>query len=940
MVSKNTHIGDDGVLVNNGGRATDVAAFAVGGVVVLLACVMTMGVNLRNRSLWEPEELRYAQIASEMIQNREWALLRFNGVLYPDKPPLYYWTICAVASLTGGVGPVAARLPVIIAGAAATLLMYYWIWRTVGLRPALLTAAFLLATPFYLRSATEARMDMLLTFFIALANVSFYLNYTKDGASKWLHRLFWAAMALGTLTKGPVGFILPLLLALAFLLVEKRPGYLRKMRIAEGICIFTALVGFWLVAACLKGGKEFASNLLIHQNVHRVTDPWLHRNPIWHFAIAFPLLLLPWTFLIPAAVVHPWTQECCDDRREALFALLWAATGFAFFTAVPTKRSIYMLPLVPAMGALFGIVTEDCVFRNPLARFWRARLAFYIVPILLCALAAAAWSIAAKIYPDAGDVAKLACVPLFCGCAVAIVFLFGGRFEVGVLCLFVAVVMECVVLSHVLLPWGDGFKSVEPMIAALRRTVGDEDFSVFRDERTGYALYWGKPIPVVRGSYDVHDLEGDENGGPPDYFREDRKALVKFLNSPRRVWVLLRSKHLRELNDEDIQYHPVWFHWVGDRHHALATNQPPTATQGRGGANMARAVVPCGGLMVEVSASPCGLVSASERGVVLRAFAPLVSIQAKPVAGAGSAGEGGRPKGGRLIVKVVNMSCHWSDTDGLPEGVSAVSSGDPRSVTLSVDVSAAREIRLGLRKLETIPVAVLGQLCGLSLQTPRLFDRLVESVKKHSPAFAIVVGDKVCFARPGEFRLLDERMARLGVPVYGTLSCWDRGNADAAMPEHERRFGTAPLEFECNGFRCLILDSSLGRVEEEQVSALALREGGPPMVVFTATSPIHPQASSLPAAGPNARFLQALKAGGAVRLYCGGFDTFCADDRVGFNVVITGGTISGRASRKDFGPHWILARFSRDGIQDVILPLSGGGGGAPVKVAAPLGLKS
>ncbi|HOX40465.1 MAG TPA: glycosyltransferase family 39 protein [Candidatus Brocadiia bacterium] len=891
--------------------------FIVGGCVILLVCLMTMGMNMRTRSLWEPEEMRYAQIASEMLQNREWALLRFNGILYPDKPPLYFWSICAVASFTGEVGPVAARLPVVVAGIATTLLIYFWVWYAVGLRPALLTAAVLLASPFYLRTASEARMDMLLVFFITLANVAFYVNHMKGGEVKWLHRVFWVSLALGTLVKGPVAIILPLLLAAAFLLMEKELGYFRLMRPLEGIGIIAVLVGLWLVAACVKGGSEFTSNLLLHQNVHRVTDPWLHRNPPWHFIVVLPLLFLPWTFLLPAAIVHPWTAEGSDDRRETLFALLWLATGFIFFTIVPTKRSIYMAPLFPALAVLCGIVIEDCVFKEPHARFWRARIPFYLIPVFLFSLVAAAWGLAPAVFPDCKEIIPELAVPLATGCVVAAFFFMSDKFPAGALTLFATVTMECVIASHIIYPWGDRFKSVKPMLEAVRKVVGDEEFRVFRDERTGYAVYWDKPIPIVRRA---DTSEGTAGDAPRDYFKEDRAALREYLKSPDRVWILLRQKHLRELNDDDFAYYPVWSHWVGDREHVLASNRPIERPKPEAQPNVVK--VSIGGGRAELSATPCGLVSASDNGIILRAFTPEIKIEIQP----GEAADQPTPSAGagRISVTVTNISRDWTDLSALPEGVKAEKSDVPCALRLSIDASVRRTIRLGLRGGKDVPVAVLGQLCGLTRRTPMFFDLLVESLRERAPAFAVVAAEKVCFAQPGEFRLLDERMMRMGLPVYAALSGWDRGNADATLPEHAKRFGLPPMEFLCNGYRCMILDSSLGSVPDEQLPRPAQDGEGLPLIAFTATSPVHPEASSLPAAGPQARLMQALKAARAARLYCGGFEAFRADERPGFPVIITGGTLIDWHRAKPPGSHWILAKIGEKCVEDTPIPLMPG----------------
>ena len=60
--------------------------------------------------LIEPDETRYAQIAIEMIQSRDWVTPTLGGKAYLDKPPLMYW-VTAISFRLFGVNETAARLP-------------------------------------------------------------------------------------------------------------------------------------------------------------------------------------------------------------------------------------------------------------------------------------------------------------------------------------------------------------------------------------------------------------------------------------------------------------------------------------------------------------------------------------------------------------------------------------------------------------------------------------------------------------------------------------------------------------------------------------------------------------------------------------------------------------------------------------------------------------
>jgi 4-amino-4-deoxy-L-arabinose transferase-like glycosyltransferase len=75
--------------------------------------------------LIEPDETRYAQIAIEMIESRDWVTPTLDGQAYLDKPPLMYW-LTALSFQTFGMNETAARIPSMLSAFATILLVYGW----------------------------------------------------------------------------------------------------------------------------------------------------------------------------------------------------------------------------------------------------------------------------------------------------------------------------------------------------------------------------------------------------------------------------------------------------------------------------------------------------------------------------------------------------------------------------------------------------------------------------------------------------------------------------------------------------------------------------------------------------------------------------------------------------------------------------------------------
>ena len=70
---------------------------------------------LGGRSLNEPDEGRYAEVAREMLETGNWLVPHFWYAPHLDKPPLAYWAVAASMSAFGQ-NEWAVRLPLALAG--------------------------------------------------------------------------------------------------------------------------------------------------------------------------------------------------------------------------------------------------------------------------------------------------------------------------------------------------------------------------------------------------------------------------------------------------------------------------------------------------------------------------------------------------------------------------------------------------------------------------------------------------------------------------------------------------------------------------------------------------------------------------------------------------------------------------------------------------------
>ncbi len=199
---------------------------------IVLAGLIVFFLNLGAAGLWDEDEPIYATCAREMLQRNDWVVPTFNGDLFPDKPPLMYWSMIAGYKLFG-INEFGARFLSPLAAIGAALATYHLGRRLfsaeVGLWAGLITTTTIIFTV----SARAATVDAALTLVTVLAVLCFVEGYlrrqgelgnTGKVASRsvsWLWAIgFWAALGVAVLAKGPIGLLLPAAAIGLFLMLE------------------------------------------------------------------------------------------------------------------------------------------------------------------------------------------------------------------------------------------------------------------------------------------------------------------------------------------------------------------------------------------------------------------------------------------------------------------------------------------------------------------------------------------------------------------------------------------------------------------------------------------------------------------------------------------------------------------------------------------------
>ena len=326
-----------------------------GRLVLLAAALLFLG-WLGGHDLWAPDEPYFAEGAREMVVDGRWAVPHVNGVVTTDKPPLFFWLIALVSLPLGEVTPWTARLPSALAALGTVALTMRLGRGLFGRRTAALAGAVLATTYLFWEKARWSQTDsvLCLLIWVALAAFAAFRAGELDGRRAGL--FFWTAAALAVLDKGPVGLLLPLGIALCVLITDRELGRWRGFAPAAGPLVFTLILAAWIAFATIGGGGEYSVwGALREHFVDRGLHGMHHKQPPWYFLEVLPIVMLPWTGLVPGALVLAWRRRLPGDR----FLLVAALFVVAFFSISTEKRELYALPAMPA----FALMTAALVAR-------------------------------------------------------------------------------------------------------------------------------------------------------------------------------------------------------------------------------------------------------------------------------------------------------------------------------------------------------------------------------------------------------------------------------------------------------------------------------------------------------------------------------------------------------------------------------------------------
>ncbi len=328
-------------------------------------------------------ELRYISIIEEALRNNTWFTFFNHGEIYADKPPLYFWLLMFVRMVFGSCPLWAAGLFSLLPAVGILAVMDRWMRSEGRGHNPLVSETMLMSTGMFLGSALVLRMDMLMAFFIVLSLYTFFRMYRGTGrpSDRWLFPV-WIFLAV--FTKGPMGFLIPLVSVTVFLLFQKKIRTFGRYLGWKQWAILLGLCAAWFLLIYLEGGKEYLNNILFKQTVGRGINSFHHKEPFWYYLQHLPLTFAPWSLLYVAVLgIAAWKRRFTSETER--FFLTVIVANFVLLSFISSKLDIYLLPVYPFVAYLTSmqldrqgatLVSKICV-AAPAAVFFLLFPAFF-----------------------------------------------------------------------------------------------------------------------------------------------------------------------------------------------------------------------------------------------------------------------------------------------------------------------------------------------------------------------------------------------------------------------------------------------------------------------------------------------------------------------------------------------------------------------------------
>lgn len=317
--------------------------------------LLTYFIPLETRLLWQPDEIRYAEISREMLTSGNWSVPYLLDIRYFEKPVLGYWLNSIAQWLFGG-GHFSARIVVVTSTLLTSLFVYraaLLVWHNQSL--AFNALVVFLSSFLVLSIGTYNILDPIVTMFVTMAMYYFLSGLlTTDKKSKiYASFLVGIFCGLGFLTKGFIAVVLP---TLVFMITAISLSRFKEVLCYAPIALISMFIiaGPWVISVALQAPDYWHYFFWIEHVQRFIAKGSARSQPMWFYLPIIVLGILPWLGFLFGTL-----KSAFFLKKGTLYFSFWLFIFFAFFSASSGKLLTYMLPCFVPLSILIASYMEE-----------------------------------------------------------------------------------------------------------------------------------------------------------------------------------------------------------------------------------------------------------------------------------------------------------------------------------------------------------------------------------------------------------------------------------------------------------------------------------------------------------------------------------------------------------------------------------------------------
>lgn len=487
-------------------------------VIALLPCIILRDFTVQN-------ELRYLNIANDALTNHRFFTFYNNGEIYADKPPLYFWLLMLGKLLWGTHQMWYISLFSILPTIAIAEIMRRWTKDELEIKWSYTAVLTYLSTVLIIALLVITRMDSLMCLFITLALKVFWDMQKKGGSEKPDTRqqlMLGGFTFLALFTKGPVGVIVPILIPLVWLIINKKWKTFFCYWNWKAWGILLSCCAIWFACVYYEGGSEYLDNLLFHQTIDRAHNASRHARPFFFYALSVLYMMLPLALVIIGNIVYNRVKKEKKSTLQNYFFTI-IITVFVVLSTFSSKLDVYLLPIYPFAIFLGMILWQNHEKKN----LFPASKYLLLVPLsIICIAVCVAFvlSIYYNIYTDELHVHRLDAIysfqainivlrfaPIVCGvCAVGMLYALWKclkkKFTRSIIGFFLGI-YTTIFIGSFTIPTLNPFIGYEALYTRVNQIIQEKKLKrvyTYRVTRaSNLSTFLSRPISIIKKEKDV-----------------------------------------------------------------------------------------------------------------------------------------------------------------------------------------------------------------------------------------------------------------------------------------------------------------------------------------------------------------------------------------------------------------------------------------------------